>query len=332
MGGAGLAVVNRRSLVFQGPRLVELESSPMPQPAAGEVLVAAEASAISAGTELLVYRGQAPSEASSPAEVGALRGDLSFPMKFGYSMVGRVIAGEPAWMGRRVFAFHPHESHFVAAVSELVEVSEEADSAVFLPNLESAVNFVHDGRPLLGERVLVLGQGIVGLLTTALLARFPLGELVTVDPVAARRQRSQALGARSLAPDEFTGTGQFDLVFELSGNPLSLNRAIAACRFHGRVVVGSWYGSKRAEIDLGGYFHRNRIQLLSSQVSTLEPGLTGCWDKGRRLQLAQESLARVQPQQFITQRFPLEEAARAYELLDRHPEQALQVVFDYPPC
>ncbi|MBN9420240.1 MAG: zinc-binding alcohol dehydrogenase [Candidatus Eremiobacteraeota bacterium] len=324
--------MRRRSLVFQGPRLLEIETSEMPVAGPGEVLVAAEASAISAGTELLVYRGQAPGEASSPAEVPALRQGFGFPMQFGYSMVGRVIDGEKDWIGRRIFAFHPHESHFVAPVEGLLELPGDPENGVFLPNLESAVNFVHDGRPLMGERVLVLGQGIVGLLTTALLRRFPLAELVTVDPVPVRRQRSQGLGARSLAPEECDFAGHFDLVFELSGNPLSLNRAIAACRFGGRVVIGSWYGSKRAEIDLGGTFHRNRIQLLSSQVSTLDPALTGCWDKARRLQLAQDSLAEVLPQQFITQRFDLEEAARAYELLDRHPEQALQVVLQYPAC
>ncbi len=304
----------------------------MPVAGNGEVLVAAEVSAISAGTELLVYRGQAPSEASSPAEIPALQGGIGFPMKFGYSMVGRVIDGEPDWLGRRVFAFHPHESHFVAPVDTLLELPGEPESAVFLPNLESAINFIHDGRPLMGERVLVLGQGIVGLLTTALLRRFPLAELVTVDPVATRRQRSNQLGARSLAPEECDFVGHFDLVFELSGNPLGLNRAIQACRFSGRIVIGSWYGSKRAEIDLGGRFHRNRIQLLSSQVSTLDPSLTGSWDKARRLQLAKDSLAEVQPQQFITQRFPLGEAARAYELLDRHPEEALQVVLEYSAC
>lgn len=324
--------MNRRSVVFQGPRLLEIEESPMPEPGPGEVLVAAEASAISAGTELLVYRGQAPSEASSPAEVPALRQDFGFPMKFGYSMVGRVVAGQSDWVGRRVFAFHPHESHFLARPEDLLQWPGQPDNGVFLPNLESAVNFVHDGRPLMGERVLVLGQGIVGLLTTALLRRFPLAEVVTVDPVASRRERSAGLGARSLAPEECDFTGHFDLVFELSGNPLSLNRAIQACRFSGRVVVGSWYGSKRAEIDLGGRFHRNRIQLLSSQVSTLDPALSGSWDKARRLQLAKDSLEELQPKQFITQRFPLEQAAQAYELLDRHPEQALQVILEYPPC
>lgn len=324
--------MSRQSVVFQGPRLLEIETSAMPVAGPGEVLVAAEISAISAGTELLVYRGQAPSEASSPAELPALQEGFGFPMKFGYSMVGRVLAGEPDWIGRRVFAFHPHESHFVAAVNTLLEIPGDPESAVFLPNLESAINFIHDGRPLMGERVLVLGQGIVGLLTTALLRRFPLEEVVTVDPVASRRQRSSDLGARSLAPEECDFAGHFDLVFELSGNPLSLNRAIQACRFSGRVVIGSWYGSKRAEIDLGGRFHRNRIQLLSSQVSTLDPSLTGSWDKARRLQLAKGSLAELQPQRFITHRFPLSQAARAYELLDRHPEQTVQVVLDYPEC
>ena len=319
--------MTRRSVVFQGPRLLEIESSPMPSCGPGEVLVAAETSAISAGTELLVYRGQAPGEASSPAEIPALQGHFGFPMKFGYSMVGRVLAGESDWIGRRVFAFHPHESHFVASVDSLIEV--DGESAVFLPNLESAVNFLHDGRPLLGERVLVLGQGIVGLLTTALLSRFPLAELVTVDPVPSRRERSQALGARSLAPEEFAGAGQFDLVYELSGNPLSLNRAIAACRFHGRVVIGSWYGTKRSEADLGGNFQRSRIHILSSQVSNSDPALCHGWTRERRMLVATGLLDTVQPQRLITHRFPATAAAEAFDLLDREPGEAVQVVLTY---
>jgi len=329
--------VSCQSLVFRGPRELAIEESPTPNPAEGQVLVTTLASALSAGSELLVYRGQLPKAAATcQSEIPALRGQLDYPTRFGYSLVGRVEHLGPSvdssWLGRKVFAFHPHESHFLASPDELMILPEEmeAERAVFLPNMESAVNFVHDGRPLLGERVLVLGQGIVGLLTVALLGRFPLQELVSVDPVLLRRQASLRLGAhRSLAPEEADFASHFDLSFELSGNPSVLNEAIRATGFSGRVVVGSWYGDKRAELDLGGLFHRSRMQIVSSQVSTMNPSISGAWDKSRRLNWALHLLSEVMPEKLITHRFPLHEAARAYQLIDQHPEQSIQVVLTY---
>ncbi len=321
------------TLIFQAPTEVRLESTPIPKPEVGQLLVATEVSAISAGTEMLVYRGQVPSEmGQATGEVGTLREGFAYPSPFGYCAVGRVIEGDRAWMGRRVFAFQPHQSHFVASPDELIEMPHQAKVGVFLPNLESAINFVQDAAPLLGERVLVIGQGVLGLLTTALLARFPLEQLVTLDPMAERRRRSALLGAESLAPGERDLSGQFDLVLELSGRPEALNLAISACRFHGRVVIGSWYGSKPCSLELGGCFHRNRITLISSQVSTLEPSLSGRWDKNRRLQWACQSLGPLAPQQFITHRFALEDAAQAYQLLNSANPDVLQVVLHYPAC
>jgi threonine dehydrogenase-like Zn-dependent dehydrogenase len=121
----------------------------------------------------------------------------------------------------------------------------------------------------------------------------------------------------------------FDLAIELSGSPTALNDAIALTTFSGRIVIGSWYGEKRAEIDLGGAFHRSRIKLNSSQVSTIAPELSGRWDKARRFQVAWEALKRIQPQKWITHRFPIEEAGKAYELLDKNPQETIQVIFEY---
>jgi len=120
------------------------------------------------------------------------------------------------------------------------------------------------------------------------------------------------------------------LVYELTGRPETLNEAIAMTRFSGRVVIGSWYGEKRAPIDLGGAFHRSRIKLISSQVSTIAPELSARWDKSRRFGVAWDALARVQPEKWITHRFPISQAADAYRLLDEHPQETIQVIFTYP--
>jgi threonine dehydrogenase-like Zn-dependent dehydrogenase len=306
-------------------------------------------SAVSSGTELLIYRGQAPTDVPVDATIAALAGDFGFPLKYGYAAVGRVIAvgsaAEEAWQGRLVFAFHPHQSHFLSAPEALfpVPVSLSPEEAVFLPNMETAVNFLMDGHPLIGEHVVVFGQGVVGLLTTALLAQFPLARLITLDRYAARRERSLALGAHlSLdagAADvlghlqacfqEPSADAGADLTYELSGNPGALDHAIAATGFSGRIVIGSWYGQKRVTLNLGGRFHRSRIRLISSQVSTVAPEWGGRWTKRRRLQVAWDMLQQVRPAALTTQRFPIEQAGQAYALLDQHPEDAIQVLFTY---
>jgi threonine dehydrogenase-like Zn-dependent dehydrogenase len=120
-----------------------------------------------------------------------------------------------------------------------------------------------------------------------------------------------------------------DLTYELSGNPGALDQAIAATGFNGRVVVGSWYGQKRANVDLGGRFHRSRVRLISSQVSTIAPEWSGRWTKSRRLDLAWQMLQQVRPAQLITHRFPIHQASQAYVLLDQHPEKAIQVMLTY---
>jgi threonine dehydrogenase-like Zn-dependent dehydrogenase len=206
------------------------------------------------------------------------------------------------------------------------------EQALFLPNMESAVNFVQDGAPLLGERVVVLGQGVVGLLTTWLLARFPLDLLVAVDRLALRRERASQCGAGAvfaeLTADQLPG-GEADLVHELTGNPAALNTAIQLTGYDGRVVIGSWYGQKRAEIDLGGHFHRSRMRLISSQVSTIAPHYQGRWNKARRFDVAWVMVRQLDPARLVTHRMPIQEAPQAYALLDQRPDEALQVLFTY---
>jgi 2-desacetyl-2-hydroxyethyl bacteriochlorophyllide A dehydrogenase len=314
-----------------------------------DVLVRTLRSAISAGTEMLFYRGQIPLGMAVDATIDSLQETADYPLKYGYAAVGQVVEvrspQQQAWLDRLVFSFQPHQSHFWAHPSSLLPLPPglEPEQGVFVPNMETAVNFLQDGRPLLGERVLVIGQGVVGLLTTALLAQFPLAQLVSLEPVARRRQVSLDLGARaSLDPDDEQALRQMladpaadpaasgaDLTYELTGLPQGLNLAITYTGFAGRIVIGSWYGTKQAAVDLGGRFHRSRLRLVSSQVSSLDPRLTGRWTKGRRMATALDQIARVRPDRLITHRYPVEQAPQAYQLVDRQPDQALQVVFTY---
>jgi 2-desacetyl-2-hydroxyethyl bacteriochlorophyllide A dehydrogenase len=340
--------MNRQAVYFTGPRKAEIREEPIPDLQPGKVLVQNAYSAISPGTELLIYRGQAPEDLAADDQITALSGSLRFPLKYGYASVGRVISlgdgVDTSWSGQRVFAFNPHETYFLASPADLVKIPDAVswEAATFLANMETAVNFVHDGRPLLGEIVAVIGQGVVGLLTTMLLRRYPLAALVTVEPVAHRREVSQSMGADACWDPSGSGgeeqilaaLGQFstdraDLVYELSGSPDALNLAIRLTGMSGRIVIGSWYGRKQAPLDLGGRFHRSRIELRSSQVSTIDPRLSGRWSKSRRLATALSMLGNIGPERLITHRFPIAEAADAYALIDSQSGDTLQVLLEY---
>jgi 2-desacetyl-2-hydroxyethyl bacteriochlorophyllide A dehydrogenase len=333
-------MLKARALVFTAPKQLEIRETQLPALKENEVLVECICSAISAGTEMLVYRGQFPRLADANDAVSS---NLNYPLPYGYASVGKVIelgkAVDKGWLNKAVFAFQPHASHFIAAVDSLMAVPEDIspEAAGFLPSMETAVNLVQDGAPILGERVLVLGQGVVGLLTASLLSEFPLGCLLTADRFETRRKALNANNQKSLDPSssDFYSqaksllSNEADLTFELSGSPSALNDAIALTRFSGRIVVGSWYGEKRAETDLGGAFHRSRIKLISSQVSTITPELTGRWDKARRFEVTWEALKRIQPEKWITHRFSLEDASNAYQLLDEKPQETIQIIFEY---
>jgi len=334
-----------QTLTFTAPYRLELIEHELPPISAEEVLVQTIVSAISPGTEMLVYRGQFPQNIPIDDCFPGMNSAFCYPLAYGYACVGRVLETgkqvDTSWRDRLVFAFQPHCSFFTTHHSSLVALPPgfAPESACFLPNAETAVNLVQDAAPILGERVLVLGQGVIGLLVAALLRQFPLEKLVTTDFYPLRRAASQALGVDfSLdagRPDLDAAIRQIlpsgaDLTLEVSGSPLALDTAIEHTTFSGRIVIGSWYGQKTAAIPLGGRFHRSRIKIFSSQVSTLSPELSGRWDKSRRFGVAWESLAKIRPEQWITHRFPLHKADDAYRLLDEHPQEAIQILLDYP--
>lgn len=345
--------MKRKTLYFTAPGHVELREETLPALGADEVLVETICSAISAGTEMLIYQGRFPRDLETDTNISSLRGGFKYPCVYGYASAGIVkeigneVDGE--WLNKLIFSFQPHTSHFISKPESLFLIPEtlSCETACFLPNVETAVNLVQDAAPIFGERVLVLGQGVVGLLTASLLNEFPLEELVTVDPYAMRREASIALGVKaSVNPDEKKAVnknlpnddqtesiaytqGKFDLVFELSGNPSALDDALALTCFSGRIMIGSWYGEKMTEVSLGRAFHRSRIKLISSQVSTIAPELSARWDKARRFDVAWKALKRIKPEKWITHRFSIDEAEAAYQLLDEKPQETIQVIFTY---
>lgn len=337
--------VKRKTLYFTAPRQVELRDEILPDLGADDVLVESICSAISAGTEMLIYQGRFPRTLETDSVISGLRGGFKYPLAYGYACVGKVVEvgnmvnGE--WKDRLVFSFQPHTSHFITKTDALFCIPDSLlpESACLFPNMETAVNLVQDAAPIFGERVLVLGQGIIGLLTASLLQEFPLETLVTADPYELRRRASLKLKvSEALDPNSENfqndlsvyAQRRFDLTFELSGDPSALDDALSLTCFSGRIIIGSWYGEKKVEVDLGGAFHRSRIKLISSQVSTIAPELSARWDKTRRFEAAWRALERVKPEKWITHRFPIESAEDAYRLLDENPQEAIQILVTYP--
>ncbi|OYR44440.1 zinc-binding alcohol dehydrogenase [Halorubrum sp. Ea8] len=332
------------ALYFTAPETVEVREATVGPPADDELLVETRASAISAGTELLVYRDQTPADLPADEALDALDGDLSYPLRYGYAASGvvREVGAEvdSEWVGRSVFAFVPHQTRFRATPDSVVALPPETTPAAgsLLPSVETATNIVLDAAPRLGERVVVFGAGVIGLCVVRLLADFPLESLVVVDPIERRRTLAAAFGAdRTTTPAELgavdlagdSAIGGADLAVELSGQPSALDDAIGVVGYDARIVVGSWYGTKREPIDLGGRFHRDRIDIVSSQVSTISPELRGRWDRDRRMEAALDRIDAIPAAELITHRIPFERAPEAYELLDSEPDAAVQVILEY---
>jgi 2-desacetyl-2-hydroxyethyl bacteriochlorophyllide A dehydrogenase len=314
-----------RAVHFVAPRRVELREVELPEVGDGQLLVATEWSGISSGTELLAYRGEVDPGLPLDETLGALAGTFTYPFRYGYSAVGRVVRpAAPFQEGQRVFAFHPHQDRFVVDAREAVPVDGlDPRAATMYPLVETALQVCLDAAPRLGETVVVVGLGAVGILAAALLART--GAVVLgSEPEPARRAAAAAFGVRAADPDDaaevvaaLAGGRGADLVVDASGNPRALASSLGLLAHEGTVLVCSWYGTKPVPLPLGADFHRRRLALRSTQVSTLPAALTARWDRRRRTELAW-SLARELPLSVLaTHEFPLERAAEAYACADR---------------
>lgn len=337
-------------LYFIGPRQVEVRQEAVSQPGSGEVLVETIASGISAGTEMNVYRGLAPQwhKHQDPATrlfVEADSPDWHYPSRYGYANVGRVVAVgrevEKLAEGDVVFSYSPHGQHVVVQADQAIPLGDlvSPELGVLFANFNTAYNGVLDARPVLGANIVVMGLGAIGQLVVRLLANTGPQTLVAVDGIEGRRRLAASGGATHLLDpssdavaesvrDLTQGRGA-DVVIEVSGAAPALNEAIRTAGQNGLVVAMSWYGGTFESLNLAGEFHHNRIRVVSSQVGAVNPDLGPLWSATRRAEQVKRYLEAFDLAPLITHRFALEEAPKAYALLDENPDEAMQVVLTY---
>ncbi len=323
-----------KALFFDAPGVVSVRDVEVPARAApGEIEVASALIGISHGTEMLVFRGEFQASGTADASLSALGCPMRYPIRYGYTNVGVTPGGD------RVFAFYPHQTRFHVPEDETVALDPEVpfEDAVFLASMETAVAICHDAAPVLGDRVLIAGQGVIGLLVAEILAASSPARVVTLEPHAARRRASQALGCLALDPNdpsapamlaEATEGRGFDVAINASADGEGLQTAIDSLGFGAAVIEASYYGSRSVSLALGEAFHRKRLAIRASQVSTISPALSARWDKRRRLAVALETVRRVRPSKYISHRFALEKAQDAFNLICERPGETLQVVLE----
>jgi len=274
-----------------GPGEGALRGEAIRAPGPEEVLVRAIASGISRGTERLVMRGRVPEAERERMRAPLQSGRFPFPVKYGYAAVGTVEDGPEGWVGERVFCLHPHQDRFVAPLALCARVPDGVPDrrAVLAANMETALNAVWDARPMAGERALVIGAGVVGLLCAWLVARFPAVDLAIVDPDPARAAVADRLGLRLVAPGD--APGDRDLIVHASGHPDGLRTALRCAGFEARILEASWYGTAECALPLGGGFHAGRVTVASTQVGTIAAPMRGRRTHAERMALALSLLA-----------------------------------------
>ncbi|WP_435208866.1 dehydrogenase [Micromonospora sp. bgisy143] len=272
------------------PGAAEIRPVSLPTPGPDEVLVRARYSGVSRGTETLVFAGRVPADQYAAMRAPFQEGDFPGPVKYGYLSVGVVEQGPPDLLGRTVFCLHPHQSAYVVPASAVVPVPDDVPPAraVLAGTVETAVNALWDAAPLVGDRVSVIGAGMVGCCVAALLARFPGVDVELVDTDARRAGVAGALGVRFARPAD--ATGDRDLVVHASATSAGLQQALDLLAPEGTVVELSWYGDRQVQVSLGGAFHSGRLTVRSSQVGMVAPARRGRRSYTDRLALALDLL------------------------------------------
>lgn len=273
-----------RQLWIVGEGRAELRQASLPEPGVDAVRVRTLASGISRGTERLVFAGRVPDSQHAAMRAPLQAGEFPWPVHYGYAAVGVVETGDQA--GTRVFCLAPHADRFVAPATLCVPVPDAVPTAraVLAANLETAVNLLWDARPLLGERALVVGAGVIGLLAAWLLARLPAIDLAVCDPDPAARDRAAALGLATCEPAE--APAERELLLHASGTAAGLRLCLERAAFEARIVEASWFGEHAVALPLGHAFHARRLRLISSQVGAVAAPMRGRRTHRERLALA----------------------------------------------
>ncbi|MEU5098032.1 dehydrogenase [Streptomyces sp. NPDC020996] len=279
-----------RAFWLSRPGEGEIREVELPEPGEGEVLVRALYSGVSRGTETLVFRGGVPESQHAAMRAPFQEGDFPAPVKYGYLSVGVVEEGPAELTGRTVFCLFPHQTRYVVPAGAVTVVPDTvpAGRAVLAGTVETAVNALWDAAPLVGDRIAVVGGGMVGCSVAALLARFPGVRVQLVDADPARAETADALGVGFALPGD--ALGDCDLVVHASATEQGLARSLELLAAEGTVVELSWYGDRRVSLPLGEAFHSRRLTIRSSQVGTVSPARANR-SYGDRLALALDLLA-----------------------------------------
>src|SRR4051794_29543230 len=282
--------VDAEAYWLREPRRGEIRPVALPEPGQGDVLVRTLRSGVSRGTETLVFRGSVPPDQYDTMRAPFQEGDFPGPVKYGYLNVGAVEQGPPELRGRTVFCLYPHQTAYVVPAGAVSVVPEGVPPAraVLAGTVEAAVNALWDAAPLVGDRVAVVGAGMVGCCVARLLARFPAAHVTLVDVDPGRAHVAAALGVDFALPDD--AAGGCDLVVHTSATSTGLQRSLDLLAPEGTVIDLSWYGDTEVRLSLGGAFHTGRLGIRSSQVGTLSPARASRRTTADRLALALDLL------------------------------------------
>ncbi|MBY6240548.1 zinc-binding alcohol dehydrogenase [Methylosinus sp. Sm6] len=302
-------MTDARSLWHEAPRAAAIRSTPLPPLGPGEARVRTSWSAVSRGTERLVFEGRVPPSEWTRMRAPFQEGAFSFPVKYGYCAVGAIEEGPRERLGEIVFCLHPHQDRFVAPLDMLRRVPADVPPrrATLAANMETALNGLWDSGAGPGDRIIVVGAGVLGLLVAALAARLPGAEVTVVDREP-RGDIAQSLGARFASAGDFAPGGDADVVFHASASSEGLALALDAAGPEAAVVELSWHGAGAVAAPLGGAFHVRRLRLLSSQVGQVAPSRRPRWSYARRLDKALELLADPRLDALITEEIAFENA------------------------
>ncbi|MEW2044820.1 zinc-binding alcohol dehydrogenase [Streptomyces sp. NBC_00377] len=283
--------VTARAFWVSSPGQGEIRDVVVPDPAEGEVLVRSLWSGVSRGTETLVFRGGVPESQHAAMRAPFQEGDFPAPVKYGYLNVGVVERGPAALVGRTVFCLYPHQTRYVVPATAVTVLPDSvpAPRAVLAGTVETAVNALWDAAPLVGDRIAVVGGGMVGCSVAALLARFPGVRVQLVDADPARAKVAEALGVDFALPED--ARDGLDLVVHASATEQGLARSLELLAAEGTVLELSWYGDRKVSLPLGEDFHSRRLVVRSSQVGTVSPARRSSRTYADRLALALELLA-----------------------------------------
>lgn len=301
----------------------EIRDESIPDPRGDEVVVRAVCSGISRGTETLVFQGRVPPSEHERMRAPYQSGAFPFPVKYGYASVGVVEAGPSALAGRHVFVLHPHQTRYVvpAGAVHLIPEGVPPARAVLAANLETAINGVWDAGVQPGDRVTVVGGGVVGCLVAWLAGRIPGCELELVDVNPARRDVAARLGVGFALPDD--ATPERDVIVHASGSPAGLATALALAAFEAAIVEMSWYGTTSVTVPLGQAFHARRLTIRASQVGHVARSQRARWDTRRRMQLALQILIDPVLDSLITGESAFEDLPRTMAELSSGPGHAI---------